>query len=356
MIARTKPGLSTTQQTMLDLALVCDLKVSDVSQHDAIRHRHKGIQHQQDAATYIKEVEGKIHSRRKFPVHPKAAKGPATLAVQQAIAPVQSAGNIRGLSGMQTTLAILLLIVAMVAAGWFAPAGLNLVLITASLLVMMIVLGKATTSSSLGILINERNVMSLARFQTAVWTVIILGAYMTFAMVRIKMMANGLPAGSPVADPLAIQMDWHLWALLGISTTSLVGAPLILSSKTTQTPSATATQQAAQMVNESPATLDANRQGTLYANAKLSDARITDLFEGDELINTARLDLAKVQMFYFTIIAALCFFVMVFNMLVGGNSNLDHLPLLPDGFVAVLGISHAGYLTSKGITRTQSQP
>jgi hypothetical protein len=60
--------LSTTQQTMLDLALACDLGVSDPAQHEAIRSRHRSIKSQDLAAAYIREVEGKIHSRRKFPL------------------------------------------------------------------------------------------------------------------------------------------------------------------------------------------------------------------------------------------------------------------------------------------------
>jgi hypothetical protein len=47
----------------------------------------------------------------------------------------------------------------------------------------------------------------------------------------------------------------------------------------------------------------------------------TFLFEGDELSNTARIDLAKVQMFYFTVIAAICFFVMVFKLLVAAKDS-----------------------------------
>jgi hypothetical protein len=220
------------------------------------------------------------------------------------------------------------------------------------MVLLMLVLGLATTGRALGILINERNLMSLARFQTVVWTIVVLSAYLTFALVRIRAMA----AGAPIDDPLAIQVDWHLWALVGLSTTSLVGAPLILSTKKDDQPLASATQKAARMTHESTADVNANRHGTLYANGRLSDACLTDLFEGDELINAARLDLAKVQMFYFTIIAAICVFVMVFKQLTTGGSNLDHLPVLPDGLVAILGISHAGYLGSKGITRTQSQP
>jgi hypothetical protein len=346
--ANPPAGLTPTQQSMLDLALACDLKVADPAQHDAIRARHKTIQNQRDAADYIREVENKVHSRRRFARPAKALAAPAVAPASPAVAPVP-AGNI---TSTQAGIAIVALVVFMVVTGWFVPAGGNLIFVAVSLLLLMGVLGWATTGRALGILINERNLMSLARFQTVVWTVVVLSAYLTFALVRIRQMATG----APIDDPLAIQVDWHLWALLGFSTTSLVGAPLILSTKQDQQPLASATQRAAQMTHESTADVDANRHGTLYANGRLSDARLTDLFEGDELINTARLDLAKVQMFYFTIIAAICVFVMVFKQLATGGSNLDHLPVLPDGLVAILGISHAGYLGSKGITRTQSQP
>ena len=189
----------------------------------------------------------------------------------------------------------------------------------------------------------------------AAWTVVVLGAYFTFAMMRIKQWAEGMPGGLAIADPLKIEIDWHLWALLGISTTSLVGSPLILSPKKDKEPDSSVMKKTAQMVNEPEQDVVANKQGTLYANSKISDARLTDMFQGDELSNTAQIDLAKVQMFYFTIIALICFFVMVFKQLVTPGSDLSKLPVLPDGFVALLGISHAGYLASKGISHTKSQ-
>jgi hypothetical protein len=66
MPTKSTSELTPTQQTMVDLALACDLKASDPALHDAIRARHKAIQKQRDAAEYIHEVEHKIHSRRKF--------------------------------------------------------------------------------------------------------------------------------------------------------------------------------------------------------------------------------------------------------------------------------------------------
>jgi len=63
---KEKTELTDTQQAMLDLALACDLRVSDPAHHAAMRTRHQAIRKQRDAALYIREVETKIHSRRKF--------------------------------------------------------------------------------------------------------------------------------------------------------------------------------------------------------------------------------------------------------------------------------------------------
>jgi hypothetical protein len=349
MATPPKSELSANQKSMLDLALGCDLRISDPSQHAAIRSRHAAITTNVAAANYIREVENRIHSRRKIKsLKPKTAGVVApTLTKPVPTQPV--------VSGAQATAAIFTLIVFMVVAGWFATGGLNLVLVTICMVLMLMVLRIAITKDPLGILINDRNLMSLSRFQMAIWTVIVLGAYFTFAVARIKLYAEGAANGQTIADPLNITIDWHLWALIGISTTSLVGAPLILSTKKDKQPAPSVAEKTAQAVNEPAQEIDANRQGTLYANAKMSDARITDMFQGDELTNTAQIDLAKVQMFYFTIIAAVCFFVMVFKQLVTHNASLDTLPLLPDGLIAVLGISHGGYLTSKSINHTKSQ-
>jgi hypothetical protein len=324
---------------MLDLALGCDLKVSDPSQHPAIRARHKAITTQRDAAQYISEVETKIHSRRRF--NPTQAVRPAGK-VKVAVQPVQVS--------RAPSFAILLLMALMVASG-FAPPGFNLILITVLMILLMLVLGLAITNRPLGVLINDRNLMSLSRFQMAIWTVVILAAYFTFVFMRIK---NREP------DALNVALDWHLWALMGISTTSLVGTPLILSTKKDKEPDPSVAPKTAALLNEPEQDVSANRQGTLYANSSMKDACFADLFQGDELANTAHIDLAKVQMFYFTIIAAVCFFVMVYKVVVSGDPvsspTFSQLPSLPDGFVAILGISHAGYLTSKGINHTKTQP
>src|SRR5208337_392140 len=129
----------------------------------------------------------------------------------------------------QAVAAFVLLLTAMFLSAWFAPAGWNWLFVMILLTVSVAILGKYVTNYATGIFINELNIMSLSRFQLVLWTVIVLSAYFTMALIRAK---------SSVDDPLGIAIDWQLWALLGISTTSLVGTPLLLGDKKTKEPDA----------------------------------------------------------------------------------------------------------------------
>jgi hypothetical protein len=241
---------------------------------------------------------------------------------------------------------IVFLVAAAIAAGLLIPPGWNFAAVTALLLALMVQIGQAIVGRPFGVLIDALNIVSLARFQMAVWTVLILSAYMAHAFARI-MKGDGM-------DALDITIDGHLWVLMGISTTSLVAAPLILNTKKDKDPDDGVVAKTAVAAGESEAEVTTNRQGIVYANTAKVDARLTDMFQGDEIGNTTHVDLAKVQMFYFTVVSAVVFFAAVFhNLLV--NGDLTQLPKLSDGFVAILGISHAGYLGSKGVDHTPTQ-
>ena len=209
--------------------------------------------------------------------------------------------------------------------------------------VYMLFLGRWISGRPLGVLINERNLMSLSRFQMVSWTILLLSAFFTIAVSRLHFLSNVVDSA-----PLNISMDWRLWALLGISATSLVGTPLLLSSKTSNTPDPKTIDKAANALNESVAEIATNSQGQLYSNPHISDASLTDMFQGDEIGNTAYVDVSKLQMFYFTIIALLAYGYALY----GAMSNIYPkdkftMPIPPDTLVALLGISHAAYLTSK---------
>jgi hypothetical protein len=124
------------------------------------------------------------------------------------------------LNGKVAALILIVLTVAMLPVGWFVPAGYNFVSLMFLMLLFMWILGVRISGRPAGILINERNLISLARFQLVVWTLIILSAYLTVALGRIR--------NKDIADALAIGLDPKLWGLLGISTTSLIGLLAIL--------------------------------------------------------------------------------------------------------------------------------
>jgi hypothetical protein len=232
---------------------------------------------------------------------------------------------------------------------WRGQGGVNWLLIAIGLALFIALLGWSITGRILGILINERNLMSLSRFQLAIWTIIIVSGFFLIAIGRIK-------AGSD--DPLAIAMDWHLWALLGISTASLVGSPLILNSKKDQQPAREAMNKAVMTLKEPEAEINKNREGLLYSNSEIQYASFADMFQGDEVQNTGHLDLAKVQMFIFTVIAATAYSAALWNLFEqakGAPGGLEMMPGLSDGIIALLGISHLGFLSSKGVAHTKTQ-
>ncbi len=246
------------------------------------------------------------------------------------------------------TLAIVAGVGLIVLLGSVLPAGWNFLAIVLLMTAITIVLGYTIVGRPFGALINEQNVMSLSRFQMVTWTIVVLAAYFAYVLGRMK-------AGPTLyAEPLAVAIDPHLWLLMGISTTSFVGSALILTTKKDKEPETSVTAKTAATLGENPATVENNREGLLYVNDTKCDARFTDLFQGDEIGNTSHVDLAKVQMFYFTVIAVVGFVVIVTRNLT--TTDLGALPQLPDGLIALLGISHAGYLTGKSVTKTPVAP
>lgn len=241
---------------------------------------------------------------------------------------------------------LIALIAAMVALAWFAKPGLNWILVVGLMAIFFVAIGIAITGRPLGILINEQKIMSLSRFQMTLWTLIIVSGYFVIVIARIKQ--------GDVANPLAVQIDWQLWTLLGISTASLVGSPLVASAKKQKKPDKKAIVAAGRPYDEDAKAVEASRVGVLYPNRDAKDARLTDMFEGEELANSSLVDLAKVQMFLFTIVVALSYSAELLHMIAVDDLAVDNmsLPAIHEGLLALMGISQAGYLGSKSVTQT----
>jgi hypothetical protein len=224
--------------------------------------------------------------------------------------------------------------------------GLNWILVVVAMAAFLGVVGIAITGRVFGVLINDQRIMSLSRFQMVLWTLIIISGYFVIVVARIKQ--------GDVANPLAVVIDPQVWALLGISTTALVGSPLIASSKKQKKPEDGAVEAAGRPYDEDKKEVEAARVGVLYPNRDPKDARFTDMFEGEELSNASLVDLAKVQMFFVTIVVALSYSAELVHMIMVNDLAADDvsLPTIHEGLLALMGISQAGYLGGKSITQT----
>jgi hypothetical protein len=225
------------------------------------------------------------------------------------------------------------------------------------MVVFMMVLGTTISGRLLGILITEQNVMSLARFQAVLWTVIVISAFFVIAIARIDHAGKASSDGKP-SDPLNITLSNELLALLGISATALVGSPLIAATKKSKKPDQSDPQITTGDRADAGTIGIANAEGILFKNADINAACFTDIFEGDELANNNHVDLGKVQMFYFTVVTAVAYIAVIWKT-IGTPDTLYSanftFPALSAGAVALLGISNAGYLANKGVDHTKKQ-
>ena len=207
----------------------------------------------------------------------------------------------------------------------------------ATLIGLIELLGMAINGSPFGILIDERNKVSLSRLQATVWTVIVVSG---FAAIGLGRMAANVP------DPLAVAIPEELLWVLGISATALVGTPLI---HRVQADAPPARVRAAAAVAPAAGTA---MLGRLLVNTNVSGAQWTDIFKGEDAPTANLIDLGKVQMFYFTVVAALVYTLAVVQVLGGDPSALPNgLPAVSSGLAAVLGLSNGAYLVNKAVPR-----
>ena len=253
------------------------------------------------------------------------------------------------------TIFLLLIIIAILPVGLLIPSTYRLVtwlLLLILLTLFAVIAGHGLTGMWHGLLIDERNKMSLSRLQMILWTVLILSGFLTVALANI--------AAGGVENPLSISIPEELWLLMGISTASLVGSPLIMSTKKVKEPKGEEQDQTIDsMAAEEGVSLEklkskVTNKGQLIVNKDPKSARLSDMFKGEETGNAAQLDLGKIQMFYFTLILVFAYAVALGDLLYS-TGNIDAFPVLSSSMVALLGISHAGYLTNKAIPHSQVQ-
>jgi hypothetical protein len=193
--------------------------------------------------------------------------------------------------------------------------------LTAALIVaFLMTVGRIETGRFLGFLIDPSNKVSLSRLQLVGWTVLIISAYSTAALWNVIHEA---------ADPLAIAIPPQVWALMGISVASFIGSPIVKSNK--------------------------RAAGKMADNAAPEQARSTDIFKAEEVGAENTVDLGKVQMFLFSLIVFVAYGVALGALLLdnaGRNAVVQEFPGLSEGMLALLGLSHTGYLAAKAVPQT----
>lgn len=235
------------------------------------------------------------------------------------------------------TLLVILFPVAVIAFGMLLPPSqrlLNWLINLVLFLLFIIILGDGITGRWSGLLIDDRKKMSLSRLQTIAWTVLILSAFVTAALTNIS-------AKGDLSKVLNIGIPQSLWILLGISTTALVGSPLVLSIKKNQPD------------QPPPGGNDGKKDtvGSVVVNTDIKDASWSDIFTGEEVSNDNILDLGKVQMFYFTVLLVFTYGLMLAMVFTGSNQLIQGFPDPGQGAAGLLGISQAAYLVNKAVPR-----
>jgi xanthosine utilization system XapX-like protein len=276
---------------------------------------------------------------------------------------------------------------------------------------VMLALSKHFQGQWLGLLIDNRNKISLSRLQLVAWTVMILSAVFVALVINSRVTlpstkseisvfftgavrkpgATRLPVHTTLGDALLgndnvqgqatddsdlntmgqtfpmssaltnsdevsvpskaeggdpvwnvrngnIDIPQEIWALLGLSTTSLVGATLLKGNKDRED--------------------DTSHVQTIHKNESPDQASFADLVMGEETTNYTKLDMAKIQMLYFTVALVLGYGVALGSMFANSSVNnpVTALPAMAPGVLAILGISHAGYLTNKAIPKGGTNP
>jgi hypothetical protein len=90
-------------------------------------------------------------------------------------------------------------------------------------------------------------------------------------------------------------------------------------------------------------------KGVLVVNDELRKSSWLDMFRAEEIGGMGRLDLSKIQMFYFTVIIVFAYATALSDLLANASEKITSFPALSPSVIGLLGISHATYLASKSI-------
>jgi hypothetical protein len=85
-------------------------------------------------------------------------------------------------------------------------------------------------------------------------------------------------------------------------------------------------------------------------------SRASDLFRGELVGSKDHLEVGKVQMFFFTLLVVFAYGKAIAAGFDNAGEVINSLPDLSVGILALLAISHAGYLANKNVSIVPENP
>jgi len=246
------------------------------------------------------------------------------------------------------SLAVVIILLAMIVIGLAVPTDVALAAWLANLALLaigLVVAGHGITGFWRGLLIDDRNKFSLSRLQMILWIVVVFSGFFTAVLVNVR---------AEREDPFEIAIPEEIWLAMGVSTTSLIGSPLLKSTKKDKQPEKVEYKQTVGLLAQQESlTIEevetkVATKGQIVINTDPKYARLSDLFRGEETGNAASLDLGKMQMFYFSVLLVLGYAVALGDRFSGG-AGVAEFPAFSGSMAALMVISHGGYLANKVI-------
>ena len=152
----------------------------------------------------------------------------------------------------------------------------------------------------------------------------------------------------------SLEIPPEFFWLLGIGAVSLVGSPLAKNAKFSLKIDEKEKSDA-EVEPDADGRGGVAITGVIHSNRHVKDAKFIDIFKGEEVGNSAHVDIGKVQMAVFTVIATVIYGLMIANAFAQTAGDIKELPTLSQSFIYILLISHAGYLAHKAVPHSKTK-
>jgi hypothetical protein len=227
-------------------------------------------------------------------------------------------------------------------------------------------LGLAINGRVLGAAIDARNRVSLSKLQMYIWLGLTLAALIAVAVywmhdptapsplapgdkawAAAKAAAAAAKQAAPTKQPDLVPGE--LLFALGLSATSFVATPMLLSLKSNEQPTQDSVDKVADARGVTP-----QNQGKVDAREDPAEASFADIFHGDELGTSLSIDVSKVQQIAIGLLVVGLYAGAIFTALKSTGGQVLGLPAMNPDFVKLLAISHASYLGYKAAPKSSS--